>query len=103
MRKFCISYSYSYFPVGQAYITLALAIYTLIERVVLYTPCSKWYNIIIDFLGQTIFGRPGPILAAKAGPAGQNLVDQNWSGWATFGPEPKFLLQHYACIPRRQR
>ena len=27
---------YSYFPVGQAYITLALAIYTLIQRVVLH-------------------------------------------------------------------
>ena len=66
MRK--ISYFiYSYFPVGQAYITLALAICTLIECVVLHPLQQVVYYI--NFLGWTIFGRPGPILAVKIGPA----------------------------------
>ena len=39
--------------------------------------------VSIDFLGRTIFGRPGPILAAKFGPARPFSV-QNWSGRTVF-------------------
>ena len=78
------------------------AIDTLIERVVLH-PLQQAsgiiINIIIDFLGRTIFGRPGPILAANVGPGGQTKIGPAGplldlvSRRDYFGPRSKFSLQ----------
>ena len=48
---------------------------------------SKWSGGACgqQSLGRTNFSQAGPILDAKNGPAGLNLVNQIWSGRTSFG------------------